>query len=180
MRYEFVSVDDGHDQNCFCAKAHAAHGAAICEIDVPMSKAPVVGQLVRCPSKGCKGHVKRIYSSELNFIIKGSTQIPWDEKTLLHSNVNGKDIAFRFVDHKEHNDPVYQAEFAKAVATSGCSQGMCNAYRSEKFGGRAVVDVVSNSPDPLGEMSRAKQRGEWSETKKKVGQPYRTRKKGAK
>jgi hypothetical protein len=169
MRYQFINEG--------CPKA--GHGCSGCcqEIEFPMATAPGIGAKRKCPFKGCDRKVVRIISTGISGVIKGSVH-DWRPGETMHMALpNGQHGQFSFIDHK-HTDPEYQRNLSALAGQNGLSgnvQGMSNARFDPKLG-RMVVDVASNVRDPLGSINRAKQSGEYQQTKVNVNTPTRRRK----
>lgn len=146
-------------------------------IDFPMGKAPAIGKTIACPIDGCGGRLRRVVSSGIGTIVKGEAATKeFDSRRGMHVNLNGRDVTFEFVDHK-HTDPAYQRKMQDLERRLGASgSGIGKAYRRESDG-RAVVDVVSNVPDPLGKIEAAKRRGDMPSITRKINTPFKRRKK---
>jgi hypothetical protein len=154
--YEFVGCDNNR---CRDNRGRANKGANIYLIKYPMADAPGVGTFIPCPCCA-KGRLKRTFSTGIGAIVRG-TQTPTRslDKGVesFMTNIDGQDTKITFIDHP-HTDPAYQAGLAKAARQAGIGGGLGKAYRSEKHGGRLVVDVQSSVPDPLGAIARQQRR----------------------
>jgi hypothetical protein len=141
----------------------------------PVKKCIVPGKTRPC--KLVKGGILTRIFSLVNVIIKGSTLIDWKPGESVRTHVGGREVRLTFVDHPG-GDPRAARKLEGLAARSGVSQkgsGIGKAYYNEKFG-RLCVDVASNVPDPLGEMGRAKARGDVEQQTTHVNQPYKMRK----
>jgi len=171
MIYEFEAMG--------CPNAKAPKGkVAVCrhQINLPISKMVPIGQTMACPVEGCNQRVKRVVSRDINVVVRGpAAEVALDEGRAMHTRVNGRDVKFEFIDHK-HTDPQYQRKM-QALARKighGAERSIGKAYISERTG-KPVVDVLSNVPDPLGQIERAKRKGDVDITTTKVNQPFRRR-----
>ncbi len=145
--------------------------------ELPMAKAPPIGSTCKCPNCNRKTAV-RIIPSGVTFIVRGSTEVPFDSSHSMMTRVNGQDLKMTFVDHP-HTDPAYQRNLAGLAARAGVADGtqltgLSKAYYSEKHG-QVVVDVASNEKDPLGKYERARKQGDMTFTKRHIGTPYKIR-----
>lgn len=156
---------------------HVAKGDAGCYqvLEMAMMKAPRIGAKINC--KLCKGGKLTRLASDINVIVRGTTTPTFQNGESYRMNLNGEDTRFTFVDHP-HTDPAYQRGINAMARKAGIRDAgaLGKAYRSEKHGGRLVVDVASNVPDPLGKLEAAKRRGDGEQQTIKVNQPYKTRK----
>lgn len=166
MRYEFRCEG--------CKSAPEGAIAALFDVEIPISKAPPIGEVIECLCCG-KMTAKRIVSSNVGMIIKGSALPEWQNGQTFRANVGGNDMRFQFIDHPE-TDPAYQRRLAEAAGRNhitGDAAKMPARY-DPKFG-RVVVDVASNVPDPLGAIERSKRAGKVEVTKKNVNRKYKVR-----
>lgn len=123
-------------------------------VQMPASQCQDFGCERPCPVEGCKGKVKRIISCEVNFIIRGEADIPWENGESIRTRIGGQDVRFTFVDHPG-TSPEESNRLAGMASKSGITQkGLNKAYMHPKLG-RMCVDVASNVPDPLGAIERA-------------------------
>lgn len=138
-------------------------------------KCPECGQLYEiefsmdavkeCDCMKCNVPLKRIYSRP-HMIVKAPLR---DQATHLHQNqavvdVDGRPIKLSFIEHEDRSE----------MNENSVLKNIQGARMDEKTG-RAVVDVVSNVPDPLGMIERSKRKHGSKETKIDVNQPYKTR-----
>jgi putative FmdB family regulatory protein len=111
----------------------------------------------KCPD--CKGKVERIFSSPAA-IIKGT--LGSDFKLTPNQSFidcDGRPVKLNFIDHGKDN----------GLPAGSMANRMPGARYDEKSG-RAVVDVCSDQPDPLGRLQKTKQKSMekgWSQMRKK-------------
>jgi hypothetical protein len=141
-------------------------------------KLPRVGHKITCGINGCTNKAIRIVSADVAVHIRGKVEYDWQHNESFRHNVNGQDIRFTFVDHKE-GDPAMHARVANEAAKQGIRstnpvKGISNVHKDRN--GRNVVSVMSNVPDPLGKINRAKQSGSnYEQTTTAVNTPTRRR-----
>ena len=117
---------------------------------------------VKCPKCGRK--MERIWATP-NFIIKstlGDVKLLPNQKIV---DVDGRPVKLNFIDHGERSGIPKDSQLNQFAGA-----------RIDEKTGKPVIDVVSNIPDPLGAISKAKQKGDAEIIQKKVNQPVKTRK----
>lgn len=120
-----------------------------------------------CPD--CKVKLKRIYNVP-GAIVKqglGDMKLGPSQKFV---DVDGRPVVMNFIDHGKRS----------GLADDSIAKQIPGARIDEKTG-QAVVDVVSNTPDPLGKIDAVRQKsmreGRSKIEKKKINTPVKTRKK---
>lgn len=119
-----------------------------------------------CDCTRCEVPLKRIYSKP-QMIVKAQLR---EEAQNLHANqavvdVDGRPIKLSFIDHGDRSE-----------MNPNSMLNQIQGARMDEKTGRAVVDVVSNVPDPLGMIQESQRKGNSEETKIDVKQKYKTRK----
>ena len=136
---------------------------------------PPIGTKIKCGLKGCRKKMERVFSASVGIIVRGKVEVN-PNHNVFSSNVNGTPVNFSFIDH-EHTSSSYQASVAEAAQATGVKTGPAGLGNMHKDrNGRNVVSVVSNVPDPLGRIERAKRAGETTSTTTKVNTPVKRRK----
>jgi len=108
--------------------------------------------------------MERIWATP-NFIIKstlGDVKLLPNQKIV---DVDGRPVKLNFIDHGERSGIPKDSQLNQFAGA-----------RIDEKTGKPVIDVVSNIPDPLGAISKAKQKGDAEIIQKKVNQPVKTRK----
>lgn len=168
MRYEFNCVQcpgpgsDGHKTVAF-------------DLEISMTKAPAIGAKRKCPC--CQRRTAiRVVSTGVGAIVKGQVRYDWKPGESMRTCINGQETRFTFIDHPE-GDPAYRRNLANMARKQGVREtaGLRNARLDEKSG-RMVVDVMSDKPDPLGAIQRAKKKGDWDPgVKRQINTPVKYR-----
>jgi hypothetical protein len=141
-------------------------------------KCPPIGSKTKCPNCGKKTAVRMI-SSDVSIIIRGQHKVNVNSAQTMRTRVNGQEIKMTFVDHP-HTSPEYQRNLASIASRTGVGgdqanvSGLKNAYYSEKHG-CVCVDVASDVKDPLGMYEKSKKQGNYSQTTRKINQPFKIR-----
>lgn len=117
----------------------------------------------KCPE--CRSRLRRVFTSPAAIVKStiGSTFSMSDAKTFIDHD--GQPIRLKFMDHGDRGE----------VAQGSIMKKHKGARWDEKTG-QYVVDVMSNVPDPLGRLERAKTAGNADIKKIRVGQKVKTRK----
>jgi putative FmdB family regulatory protein len=116
----------------------------------------------RCPV--CGGETNRVFTSP-NAVIKSTLADMALEPHQAIIDCDGQPIRLNFIDHGDRSSDFEEGSVAKK---------MPGARMDEKTG-RAVVDVVSNVPDPLGKIERSKQQGVTQTEVKNINEKVKTR-----
>lgn len=164
-----------YEYQCPDCQATVLNGRPGSTIQEVFWKRPVpVGHRIKCGLPGCKKWMRRIISSAIAIHIKGQVSHDLKPNECLRTQINGKEVAFQFIDH-DHTSPELQRNLGKLAAASGVRQNnaLQHAQIDEKTG-KLCVKVVSNVPDPLGTISRSIE-ATGSRTTKKVNTAVKRR-----